>query len=194
LRLGCSFEHLLPSIGEFGGVSHIEKITGELRALTAGVDRAQGLAAAADNQAQEVALRAAGAGFAAVAAGMARVRDAIAGIRGGLGGVGTTIGEATRATAAVPQEATPDETIAGLTPVASAIDGMRDATTATIAQLDETKRLVTTVLQGGQPGPLVQGLENVKQVLVLMVQRTGAARQSVDTAVAAARQLGSSGN
>ena len=40
-------------------MSHIEKITGELRALTTGVDRAQALASAADNQAQEVALRAA---------------------------------------------------------------------------------------------------------------------------------------
>jgi hypothetical protein len=175
-------------------VSHIEKITGELRALTAGVDRAQGLAAAADNQAQEVALRAAGAGFAAVAAGLARVRDAIAGIRGGLGGLATTLDEAAKATAAVPQEATPDETIIGLTPVGSAVDGARDATTAAIAQLDEAKRLVTTVLRGGQPGPLVQALENVKQVLVLMVQRTATARQSVDTALAAARQLGSSGN
>jgi hypothetical protein len=40
----------------------------------------------------------------------------------------------------------------------------------------------------------VQALENVKQVLVLMVQRTGTARQSVDTAIAEARHLGSSGN
>lgn len=175
-------------------MSHIEKITGELRALTAGVDRAQGLAAAADNQAQEVALRAAGAGFAAVAAGLARVRDAIAGIRGGLGGLATTLGEASKATAAVPQEATPDETTAGLTPVGTAIDSMRGAAAATIAQVGEAQRLVTTVLQGGQPGPLVQALENVKQVLVLTVQRTGSARQSVDTAIAEARQLGSSGN
>lgn len=175
-------------------MSHIEKITGELRALTAGVDRAQGLAATADNQAQEVAVRAAGAGFAAVAAGLARVRDAIAGIRGGLGGLATTLGEAAKATAAVPQEATPDETTAGLTPVGAAIDGMRGAAAATIAQVGEAQRLVTAVLQGGQPGPLVQALENVKQVLVLTVQRTATARQSVDTAIAEARQLGSSGN
>ena len=47
-------------------MSHIEKITGEFRALMTGIERAQGLAAAADSQAQEVILRAAGAGFGAV--------------------------------------------------------------------------------------------------------------------------------
>ncbi|WP_433346884.1 hypothetical protein [Micromonospora sp. CA-111912] len=107
-------------------MSHTEKITGELRALTSGVERAQGLAAAADRQAQEVALRAAGAGFVAVAAGVARVRNAITGIQGGLGGLAGSIGEATKATMAVPHKATPQETIAGLTPVQSAVRGTRD--------------------------------------------------------------------
>ncbi|MEH1101963.1 DUF6244 family protein [Micromonospora sp. CPCC 205561] len=175
-------------------MSHIEKITGELRALTTGVDRAQTLAAAADNQAQEVALRAAGAGFAAVAAGLARVRGAISEIRGGLGGLATTIAEAARATAAVPQQASPQETIAGLAPVRSAIDGIRDAATATAAQVGETRQLVVAVLQGGQPGPLLQSLESIRQVLALMVQRTATARQPVETAIAEARQLGSAGN
>ncbi|MET8361787.1 transposase [Micromonospora sp. NPDC005171] len=97
-------------------MSQIEKITGELRALMTGVERAQGLAAAADSQAQEVALRAAGAGFVAVAAGVARVRNAITGIQGGLGILAGSIGEATKATAGVPNEASPQETIAGLAP------------------------------------------------------------------------------
>ncbi|WP_433388557.1 DUF6244 family protein [Micromonospora sp. KLBMP9576] len=175
-------------------MSHIEKITGELRALTTGVDRAQTLAAAADNQTQEAALRAAGAGFAAVAAGLARIRDAISTIRGGLGGLATTIGEATKTTSAVPQGASAHETITGLAPVQHTIDGIHDTAAATIAQVDQTRQLVTTVLHGGQPGPLVQSLESIKQVLTLIVARTTTARQTVETAVAEARQLGSAGN
>lgn len=175
-------------------MSHIEKITGELRALTTGVDRAQALASAADNQAQEVALRAAGAGFAAVAAGVLRVRDGISVVRGSLGSLATTIGEATKATAAVPQEASPHETITGLAPVRNACDGIRDAATATAAQVRETRQLVTTILHGGQPGPLVQSLESITQVLSLVAQRTVSARQAVETAIAEARQLGSAGN
>lgn len=50
------------------------------------------------------------------------------------------------------------------------------------------------VLQGGQPGPLLQDLEAIKQVLVLVVQRTGGARQAIEAAIAHARQLGSPGN
>ncbi|MEU8408026.1 DUF6244 family protein [Micromonospora sp. NPDC048842] len=175
-------------------MSQIEKITGELRALMTGVERAQGLAAAADSQAQEVALRAAGAGFVAVAAGVARVRNAITGIQGGLGSLAGSIGEAAKATAAVPNEATPQQTIAGLAPVQSAMDAARDAAAGAITGVGEAQQLVAVVLQGGQPGPLLQALEAIKQVLVLMVQRTGGARQAVEAAIAQARQLGSSGN
>lgn len=92
-----------------GSVSHVEKVTTELRTLAAGVERAQGLAAAADQQAQEIALRAAGAGFAAVAAGVARIRGAIATIRGGLGGLAGAVGDAAKATAGVPEQASPGE-------------------------------------------------------------------------------------
>ncbi|MGW3787615.1 DUF6244 family protein [Micromonospora chokoriensis] len=175
-------------------MSQIEKITGELRALMTGVERAQGLAAAADSQAQEVALRAAGAGFVAVAAGVARVRNAITGIQGALGRLAGSIGEAAKATAAVPNEATPQETIAGLAPVLSAVDAAREAAAGAITGVGEAQQLVAVVLQGGQPGPLLQALEAIKQVLVLVVQRTGGTRQAIEAAIAQARQLGSSGN
>ncbi|MDT0528282.1 DUF6244 family protein [Micromonospora sp. DSM 115977] len=175
-------------------MSQVEKITGELRALMTGVERAQGLVATADSQAQEVALRAAGAGFFAVAAGVARVRNAITGIQGGLGSLAGSIGEATKAAAAVPNEATPQETIAGLVPVQSAVDAAREAAAGAITGVGEAQQLVAMVLQGGQPGPLLQALEAIKQVLVLVVQRTGGARQAVEAAIAQARQLGSSGN
>ncbi|WP_433532336.1 DUF6244 family protein [Micromonospora sp. CA-263727] len=175
-------------------MSHIEKITGELRVLMTGVERAQGLAAGADNQAQQVAMRAAGAGFVVVAAGMARVRDAITSIQGGLGNIANAIGEATKATTAVPQEATPQQTIAGLAPVQSAVDNARDAAAVTIGHVGEAQKLVTMTLQGGQPGPLLQALDSIKQVLALVVTRTGGARQHIEAAIAEARQLGSSGN
>jgi hypothetical protein len=175
-------------------VSHIEKIAGELRALSAGVERAQGLVAAARDQAQEVALRAAGAGFVAVAAGLTRVGSAIAAVQGGLGSVSASIGEAAKATAAVPREATSQETIAGLGPVQAAVGSARDVTAGVIAQVGEAQQLVAMILQGGQPGPLLQSLDGIRQVLVLVVQRTGTARQHVEAAIAEARQLGSSGN
>ncbi|MBO4210391.1 DUF6244 family protein [Micromonospora echinofusca] len=174
-------------------MSHIEKITSELRALMAGVERAQALAAAADNQAQEIALRAAGAGFVAIAAGMVRVRSAITTIQGGLGSLAALVGDATKAAAAVPQGASPEETIAGLMPVRSAVDGIRDAATGTISQASEAQQLVVAVLQGGEPGPMLQTLESVKEILVLLVQRTSSTRQVIDAAIAEARQLGSSG-
>ncbi|WP_433394003.1 DUF6244 family protein [Micromonospora sp. KLBMP9576] len=175
-------------------MSHVEKITTELRTLATGVERAQSLAAAADQQAQEIALRAAGAGFAAVAAGVARIRGVITTIRGGLGGLAGAIGDATKATAGVPEQASPEETITGLTPVQSAVDGIRDQTAATITHVGEAQQHVVVVLQGGQPGPLLQALESIKQVLVMLVQRTATTRQVIDAAIAEARQLGSSGN
>ena len=155
-----------------GSVPHVQKITTELRTLATGVERAQSLAAAADQQAQEIALRAAGAGFVAVAAGVARVCGAIATIRGGLGGLAGAVGDAAKVAAGVPEQASPGETITGLTPVQSAVDGIRDQTAATITHVGEAQQLVVGVLQGGQPGPLLQALEGIKQVLVLLVQQT----------------------
>ncbi|MFC6019305.1 DUF6244 family protein [Plantactinospora solaniradicis] len=176
-------------------MSNIEKLTGELRALSTGVERAQGQAAAAGNQAQEVAARAAGAGFVAVAAGMTRVRDAINAIQGRLGELGELIAEATKRTAAaVSQGATPEETISGLAPVQSALDNTRGVAARTIEQATEAQQLVTAILQGGQPGPMLSALENIKQVLTQVAQRTGTAHQLVNAAIAEARQLGSSGN
>jgi hypothetical protein len=122
------------------------------------------------------------------------VRDAITGIQGRLGELAGLIGEASKTTAAVPQGASPEETIAGLTPVQSTVDATREAAAGTIAQVTEAQQLVTVLLQGGQPGPMLSALEGIKQVLVQVAQRTGTARQFVEAAIAEARQLGSSGN
>ncbi|KXK62289.1 hypothetical protein AWW66_09125 [Micromonospora rosaria] len=175
-------------------MSTVEEITGELHALLAGVERAQGLTAAADNQAQEVAVRAAGTGFTAVAAGIARVRNALATVQAGLTALATSAGEAVKASTTVPRGATPQETIAALAPVQQGVTAAREACIATISHVDEARQLVSAVLQGGQPGPLLQTLDSVKQVLVLLVQRTQSARQAVEATVDRARQLGSSGN
>ncbi|WBB91397.1 DUF6244 family protein [Verrucosispora sp. WMMC514] len=176
-------------------MSSVEEIAGELRAVTAGLERAQSLTAAADHQVQQVAARAVGAGFAAVAAGMARVRASISAVQAGLGGAAGTVGEAATAAASVPREAaTPQETISGLAQVQQAIAGAREATAATIGHVDQARQLVGTVLRGGQPGPLLQSLDGVKQVLVLVVQRCGAVQQAAEAAVGQARGLGSSGN
>ncbi|MER7420989.1 DUF6244 family protein [Micromonospora peucetia] len=175
-------------------MSSIEEITRELHALTAGVERAQRLAVAADSQAQDVAVRAASAGFAAVAAGIARVRAAVSTIQGGLGSLATAVGEATKAAASVPRQATPQETIAGLAPVQQGIANAHETTTATITHVDNARQLVSAALYGGQPGPLLQALDSIKQVLVLLVQRSGTAQKAVETATNQARQLGSSGN
>ncbi|MFF3868823.1 DUF6244 family protein [Micromonospora sp. NPDC001898] len=175
-------------------MSSMEQIIGELRALTAGVERAQGLTAAIDRQAQEIALRAAAAGFAGVAAGIARVRAMVSTVQGGLGSVAAAVGEATTAAAGVPRQAAAQETIAALVPVQQGIAAARECATATISHLDDARHLVNVVLHGGQPGPLLQALDGVKQVLVLLVQRAGTAGQAVDAATGQARQLGSPGN
>ncbi|MER7270949.1 DUF6244 family protein [Micromonospora carbonacea] len=175
-------------------MSSMEQIIGELRALTAGVERAQGLTAAVDRQAQEIALRAATAGFAGVAAGIARVRATVSTIQGGLGSLAAAVGEATTAAAAVPRQAAAQETIAALAPVQQRITAARESATATISHLDDARHLASVVLQGGQPGPLLQALDGVKQVLVLVVHRAGTAGQAVEAATGQARQLGASGN
>lgn len=175
-------------------MSQVEEIATELGALTAGVEQAQGQAAAAGRQAEEVARQAAGAGFVAVATGMLAVQQAIAEIQGRLGNLGGLIGEAAKATAAVPQEGSPQESIAGLTPVQERLDRAREAASATIEQVDKTQRLVTVTLQGGQPGPMLSALQNITQVLVPLTQRMSSARQSTDVAIVRARQLGASGN
>jgi hypothetical protein len=175
-------------------VSSIEEITGELHALAAGVERAQRLAAAVDSQAQKVAARATSAGYAAVAAGIVRVRAAVSTIQGGLASLATAVGEATRAAASVPRQATPHETITGMASVQQGIASAREATTATITHVDNARHLVSAALHGGQPGPLLQPLDSIKQVLVLLVQRSGTAQQAVEAATNQARQLGSSGN
>lgn len=177
-----------------GDVSHIEKITDELRAMSAGVDKAQANTAAADATARDIATRAAGAGFAGIAAGMAGVRNAIGEIRARIAAAGGSIGQAGTAVAAAPREMSPEQTIAVLAPVQQTIDATHGQIAAAIAKVEETKQLAATVLRGGQPGPMISALEAIKQILVLVAQRAGSAKQQVQTGVGEARQTGAAGN
>jgi Family of unknown function (DUF6244) len=136
-------------------VSHIEKITGELRAMPAGVDRARGNAAAADAKAREIAAR---SGFTAIAAGVSQVRSAIAEVRAMLVGVGSSINEAAAAVAAAPRQMSPEQTVAVLSPVREKVGGVRTGSRATIIKVEETKQVTAAVLRGGQPGPMVSAL------------------------------------
>lgn len=123
-------------------MSHVEKITGELRALTAGVERAQGLTAAAHLQAQEIALRATTAGFLVVAAASPGPAPRSPTSRAAcLGRLEGSTGEATKAVTPVPQQATPQKTIAALTPVQSAVGTARDSAGSAITRIGETQQL-----------------------------------------------------
>jgi len=175
-------------------VSHIEKITDELRAMSAGVDKAQANTAVADGIAQKIATRAAGAGFAGIAAGMSGVRNAIGEIRVRIAAAGGSITQAATAVVAAPREMSPEQTIAVLAPVQQTIDVTHAQVAAAVAKVDEAKQLAAAVLRGGQPGPMLSALEAVKQILVLVAQRAGSTKQQVQTGVGEARQTGASGN
>ncbi|MEV0395204.1 DUF6244 family protein [Polymorphospora rubra] len=175
-------------------MSSVEKIAGELRALSAGVETAHGLVAAIDKQAQGVALRATAAGFLTVAAGVAQIRDAIGTVRAGLVGLAGSSGAAVAACAAASRQGTPEETIAGLASVRDAVEAARNAATAAIERVGETQQLVAAVLRGGDPGPLLSGLGVIREVLVLLTQRAGALTQLVEAASIEAGKLGAVGN
>jgi hypothetical protein len=118
------------------------------------------------------------------------VRQTIGEIQTGLDGFAGAVSEATRLTAAVPREASPDTAIAGLAPVQETVTAARDAATRAAGQVDEAQRLTATVLRGGQPGPLLATLTSIKQVFVPLAQRAGNVGQSIEAAIREARQLG----
>ncbi|MGI5211833.1 DUF6244 family protein [Plantactinospora sp. CA-290183] len=175
-------------------MSRTDAISGELQSMGAGIDQALSRAGAAEQEAGQVAARAAAAGFGGVAVGVSRVQEAIREIRAALNGVGGTVGEALTAVGAVPKEASPAEVTDALSRVASKVDGAGGEVGSAINRVDETRALVARVLQGGDPGPLLSMLGAVKEILVMAAQRGAAARQSLDSAINDARRTGSSGN
>jgi hypothetical protein len=69
-------------------VSGIDPIAADLAAITAGIEKAQESANAADNAVVLIARRVAGSGFAGIAQNVMRVRDAIREIAAGVAAAG----------------------------------------------------------------------------------------------------------
>ncbi|MGI5211790.1 DUF6244 family protein [Plantactinospora sp. CA-290183] len=175
-------------------MSQTDAISGELRAMLAGIDRAQSTAAATQHEAEQVAAKAAAAGFTGIAAGMTQVREAIRDLQARLNSAGGSVNDASAAVAAVPKEASPAEVITALTRVTDKIDTAHQGVGSSVSRVDETRTLVTRVLQGGDPGPLLSMLGTIKEILTSVAQRGGVAKQTLTTAVNDARRMGNSGN
>jgi hypothetical protein len=173
---------------------HTDTIIGELRAIQAGIDKAQSTAAATDSEAEKVAVRAAAAGFSMIAVGMSQVREAIRQVQARLGSIGGSVNEASAFVTAAPKEPSPAQVLAVLTRTVEKMNAAHGEIAACIGKVDETKLLIMRVLQGGDPGPMLSMLDTIKQILVLLAQRGGTAKQSLTTAINEARQTGNPGN
>jgi hypothetical protein len=158
--------------------------------MAAGIDSAQEHVAAAEARAREIAARAAASGFTGIAVGMSRIQGLIGEIRTRLAGVGNSINEMVTAVAAAPRETSPEQAVAALSPALEQVGGIRAGVAATIGKVDESKQLAAAVLRGGRPGPMLSALDSVKQVLVLVTQRGGTARQHVEIALGEVQQMG----
>jgi prefoldin subunit 5 len=174
-------------------MSHIETITRDLAALAAGIDHAQTSTQAVDRQAEEVAARAARAGFAGIAAGIIQVRPAIRELQTRLATVRQAIQEATAGVTAAPREMSPEQTIGVLSPVTDKLTTIRSGVAAAIDAVSDTQRQVAAALRGGQPGPLLTALDGIKQILAQVAQRCAETNQHVETAITEARQIGKAG-
>ncbi|MGI5147190.1 DUF6244 family protein [Plantactinospora sp. CA-294935] len=175
-------------------MSQIDAISGELRSMRAGVDRARSTASATAQEAEQVATRAAAAGFSGIVAGMSQVREAIRSIQAGLGNVDGAIDQASTSVVAVPKEGSPAEVIEALNRAADRVSTAHDGVGSSISSVDEARTLVLRVLQGGDPGPLLSMLGTIKEILLLVAQQGGAVKQSLASAVNDARRTGNSGN
>lgn len=175
-------------------MSLTDGIGADIQAMAAGVDRTQQEAGAVDHTVEQITARAVASGFAGIAVGLARARQVLQQARSRLAQASGILGEASRSLSAVPQQPSPQETIAALTPVVAALTAVDGHVAAAGSAIDDTRRLITATLQGGQPGPTLTRLHQVLQVLATVRARGIEARQHVDTALAQARQVGELGN
>ncbi|WFE51226.1 DUF6244 family protein [Micromonospora sp. WMMD1155] len=175
-------------------MSLTDSIGADVQAMAAGVDRTQQEAGAVDHAIEQITARAVASGFTGIALGLARAREVLGQARSRLAQAGGVLGEASRSLSAVPQQSSPQETIAALTPVVAALTAVDGHVTAAGSAVDDTRRLVMAALQGGQPGPTLSRLQQVLQVLAIVRTRGTEARQHVDVALAQARQVGELGN
>ncbi|GAB3149040.1 hypothetical protein GCM10027290_34700 [Micromonospora sonneratiae] len=175
-------------------MSLTDSISGDLQAIHAGVDAAQQEAAAVDQTVEQIAARAAAAGFVGITVGLARVREAIGQARAQLTTVCGVSREASRSIASVPQQPSPQETIDALKSVMAALSSVDNEITAAAARIEEARQLAMTALQGGQPGPTLARLQQLNQRLAAIRAREGEARHHAETALTQAQQVGELGN
>ncbi|MDW5327526.1 DUF6244 family protein [Plantactinospora sp. KLBMP9567] len=175
-------------------MSQTDAIGNELRSMRAGIERARSTASATGREAEQVATRAAAAGFSGIVAGMSQVREAIRNIQAGLGSVDGAVNDASNSLVVVPKEASPAEVIEALNRAADRVGTAHDGVGSSLSKVDETRALVARVLQGGDPGPLLSMLGTIKEILLLVAQHGGAVKHSLASAVTDARRTGNSGN
>ncbi|MEV4847453.1 DUF6244 family protein [Micromonospora matsumotoense] len=175
-------------------MSLTDTIGADMQAMAAGVDRAQQEAAAVDQAIEQITARSVASGFAGIAVGLARARETLGQARSWLAQADGVLGEASRSLRAVPQQSSPQETIAALTPVLAALTALDGHVTSAGSAVDDTRRLLAAALQGGQPGPMLSRLQQVLQVLAAVRTRRTEARQHVEAVLALARQVGELGN
>ena len=162
--------------------------------MTASLGQAQQAAAAADHTAEQIARRAAAAGFAGIAHALTAVRTTIQQTHRQITDLTGQVSHATRPVAAAPKEISPAQTIALLTPAAETITKMQDGIRAAIEHVGKARQQAATALQGGQPGPLLGQLDQIRQVLAQTGQRATTARQHLTATIAQAQQIGQAGN
>ena len=175
-------------------MSVVESLGTSLNAVGVGLERARQEVAAADHAAEQIATRAAGAGFAGIAQSMSRVRAAIGEIGTGISAVNGRVGETAAVVAATPKQPTPQETRAVLEPLTQQLDGVHSGVGAVMEAIGKAQQLTNAVLQGGQPGPLLARLEAVRNTMLAVARHTAQSKEHTATALAEARKTGDQGN
>ncbi|WP_194820964.1 DUF6244 family protein [Micromonospora sp. S-DT3-3-22] len=171
-------------------MSLIDGIIGDLKAMAAGVASTEQHVRAVNDAVEQIAVRAAAAGFTAVAAGLTPARGVLGQVQAQLTSIGGVLGETARVVAAVPQQSSPQEVTAVLASVAAALTVVDNGIAASTAQIGQARQYVVGALRGGQPGPTLAGLQRVNDLLHVLRTRGEAARHAVNAALTQARHVG----
>jgi hypothetical protein len=184
----------LGGLGEEVSVSILETLSIDLASMVDGLAAAQRDTAAADQAAEQIAVRAAVGGFVGIAANVARLREAIKQVHGSILAAATALTEVRGSVDQAPRQGSPEETAAALAPAAERITTVAGVVHAAIEKVSQAQKLASALLQGDSPGPMLARLEAIKQVLAQVDQRRGAAQQHVEAALKAVSTVGDAGN
>jgi hypothetical protein len=109
-------------------------------------------------------------------AGMHRVRQAIAEIHSTIGTAHETTRKAMGAVAAVPAQASGEDTIHALAPVTAMLNALAGNHQKLHGQITDTLTLVHNVLRGSEPGPMLTTVQSIGQATNAVKQHADAAR------------------